>query len=42
MREHHAAVQQLSAQGLSKAAIGRKLGLHHATVCKFAHRPQRR
>ena len=36
MREHHAAVQQLSAQGLSKAAIGRKLGLHHATVRKFA------
>ncbi len=36
MREHYAAVHQLSAQGLSKAAIGRKLGLHQATVRKFA------
>ena len=30
------AVQHLHAQGLSKAAIGRKLGLHPATVRKFA------
>ena len=36
MREHYRAVQQLHAQGLSKAAIGRKLGLHPATVRKFA------
>jgi hypothetical protein len=36
MHEHHAAVQQLSAQGLSKAAIRRKLGPRHATVRKFA------
>jgi len=36
MREHHDAVTQLHAQGLSKAAIGRKLGLHQATVRKFA------
>ena len=36
MRDHYHAVQQLHAQGLSKAAIGRKLGLHPATVRKFA------
>jgi len=36
IREHHAAVQELYAQGLSKAAVGRKLGLHPATVRKFA------
>jgi transposase len=36
MREHYAAVQQLSAQGLPLAVIGRKLGLHRATVRKFA------
>jgi hypothetical protein len=36
MRTHYDAVQQLQAQGLSKAAIGRKLGLHQATVRKFA------
>jgi transposase len=35
MREHYNAVTQLHAQGLSKAAIGRKLGLHPATVRKF-------
>jgi transposase len=35
MREHYDAVTQLHAQGLSKAAIGRKLGLHQATVRKF-------
>lgn len=37
MRVDHAAVHELYAQGLSKAAIGRKLGLHPATVRKFAH-----
>jgi transposase len=37
MREHYAAVQDLVGQGLSKAAIGRQLGLHPATVRKFAH-----
>ena len=36
MRENHAAVQQLHAQGLSKTVIGRKLGMHQATVRKFA------
>lgn len=36
MREQYAAVQELYAQGMSKAAIGRKLGLHPATVRKFA------
>ncbi|WP_308706078.1 ISL3 family transposase [Nocardia nova] len=35
-REHHAAVHRLLRQGLSKAAIGRELGLHPATVRKFA------
>jgi transposase len=35
MRGHYDAVTQLHAQGLSKAAIGRKLGLHQATVRKF-------
>ena len=35
-RRHHAAVHELLAQGLSKAAIGRELGLHPATVRKFA------
>jgi transposase len=37
LREHHAAVHELWAQGLSKAAIGRKLSLHPATVRKFVH-----
>jgi hypothetical protein len=36
MREQYAAVQDLQAQGRSNAAIGRKLGLHRATVRKFA------
>ncbi|MFI2477842.1 ISL3 family transposase [Nocardia xishanensis] len=36
-REHHAAVHRLLRQGLSKAAIGRELGLHPATVRKFAN-----
>lgn len=36
-REHHAAVHRLLRQGLSKAAIGRQLGLHPATVRKFAN-----
>jgi transposase len=35
-RRHHAAVHELLGQGLSKAAIGRELGLHPATVRKFA------
>ncbi|WP_218002422.1 ISL3 family transposase [Nocardia brevicatena] len=36
-RQHHAAVHRLLRQGLSKAAIGRELGLHPATVRKFAN-----
>lgn len=36
MRDHYAAVHELRGQGLSKAAIGRELGLHQATVRKFA------
>jgi transposase len=36
IRMHYDAVQQLQAQGLSKEAISRKLGLHRATVRKFA------
>ena len=36
MREQHAAVHALVEQGLSKAAIGRQLGLHPATVRKLA------
>ncbi|RSM67896.1 hypothetical protein DMH04_47860 [Kibdelosporangium aridum] len=36
MREHYAAVQHLRGQGLSNPAVGRKLGLHAVTVCKFA------
>ncbi|MGN9779365.1 ISL3 family transposase [Micromonospora sp. H33] len=35
LREHHTAVHQLAAQGLNKSAIGRKLGLHQATVRKY-------
>jgi transposase len=35
LREHHTAVHELAAQGLNKSAIGRKLGLHHATVRKY-------
>ena len=37
MREQHAAVHELWARGLSKAAIGRQLGLHPATVRKLAN-----
>ncbi|GAA4101183.1 hypothetical protein GCM10022214_78540 [Actinomadura miaoliensis] len=37
IRQHHAAVHELLDQGLSKAAIGRQLGLHRATVRKFAN-----
>jgi hypothetical protein len=36
-KEQHAAVHELWAQGLSKAAIGRKLGLHQATVRKLVN-----
>jgi hypothetical protein len=36
MREQHTAVHELRARGLSKAAIGRQLGLHPATVRKLA------
>jgi transposase len=36
-RDHYTAVQELAAQGLSKAAIGRKLGLHQATVRRFVN-----
>ncbi len=36
MRAHYAAVQELQAQGLPLAVIGRRLGLHRATVRKFA------
>jgi predicted transcriptional regulator len=35
MREQHAAVHELWGRGLSKAAIGRRLGLHPATVRKL-------
>ncbi len=35
LREHHAAVHDLAAQGWNKSAIGRKLGLHQATVRKY-------
>jgi transposase len=35
LREHHAAVHELASQGWTKSAIGRKLGLHHATVRKY-------
>ncbi|MFY1673615.1 transposase [Plantactinospora sp. WMMB334] len=37
LRANYTAVQELAAQGMSKAAIGRKLGLHQATVRKFAN-----
>lgn len=37
IRQHHAAVHRLREQGLSKAAIARELGLHHATVRKFGN-----
>ncbi len=37
MRQQHAAVHELWEKGLSKAAIGRKLGLHQATVRKLVN-----
>jgi transposase len=37
MRQQYTAVQQLRADGLSKAEIGRRLGLHTATVRKLAN-----
>lgn len=37
LRRHHAAVHDLLKQGLSKAGIGRELGLHPATVRKLAN-----
>jgi hypothetical protein len=37
LREHHSAVHELWRQGMSKAAIGRQLGLHQATVCKLVN-----
>lgn len=36
MREQYSAVQELYGRGMSKAAIGRELGLHPATVPKLA------
>ena len=36
LRTQYAAVHELREQGMSKAAIGRKLGLHQATVRKLA------
>jgi transposase len=37
LRSQYTAVHELRAQGMSKAAIGRKLGLHQATVRKLAN-----
>ncbi|MFJ3235812.1 hypothetical protein [Streptomyces sp. NPDC086787] len=37
LREQHAAAHQLWEQEMSKAAIGRKLGLHQATVRKLVN-----
>ncbi|MFI6056372.1 ISL3 family transposase [Streptomyces violascens] len=37
LREQHAAARELWEQGMSKAAIGRKLGLHQATVRKLVN-----
>ncbi|MFD9637504.1 ISL3 family transposase [Streptomyces violascens] len=37
LREQHAAAHELWKQGMSKAAIGRKLGLHQATVRKLVN-----
>ncbi|MFE9306013.1 ISL3 family transposase [Streptomyces sp. NPDC006856] len=39
LREQHAAAHALREQGMSKAAIGRKLGLHQATVRKLVNAP---
>lgn len=37
LRDQHAAVHELREQNMSKAAIGRKLGLHQATVRKLVN-----
>jgi transposase len=37
LRQNYADVQELRTQKLSHAAIGRKLGMHPATVRKFSH-----
>lgn len=37
LRDQHAAVHELWEQGMSKAAIGRKIGLHQATVRKLVN-----
>jgi len=37
LREQHAAAHELWAQGMSKAAIGLKLGLHQVTVRKLVN-----
>ncbi|MFF7234382.1 hypothetical protein [Streptomyces sioyaensis] len=37
LREQHAAAHELWEQGMSKAAIGRKLGLHQATIRKLVN-----
>ncbi|MFE5853484.1 transposase family protein [Streptomyces sp. NPDC056500] len=39
LREQHVAAHELWQQGMSKAAIGRKLGLHQATVRKLVNAP---
>jgi Transposase. len=39
LREQHAAAHELWQQGMSKAGIGRKLGLHQATVRKLVNAP---
>lgn len=39
LREQHAAAHALWQQGMSKAGIGRKLGLHQATVRKLVSAP---
>ena len=39
-RRHHAAVHELLGQGHSRAAVARELGLHPATVRKFANAEQ--
>jgi hypothetical protein len=38
LRKQHAATHELRQQGMSKAGIGRKLGLHQATVRKLVDR----
>ncbi|MFG2594324.1 ISL3 family transposase [Streptomyces sp. NPDC048438] len=39
LREQHAAAHELWQEGMSKAGIGRKLGLHQATVRKLVNAP---